>query len=296
MRTSKRPCVTFRLHGAAGNQLFIIAAGLELQQRELAQVVFDATHIGEQSSFATSLQLPHILLKDRRTLLDAARDAVGVRLPAASTAVRSGHTRNSPGFERMNGKDFPHHSRVLGLFQSWRHALRGLPSLRDGGLKLARPSTWLSDIEESAERTSPIAVHVRGGDYASGGNKWGVLSPKYYVAAVKQTFRVLGNTAPLWIFSDDRNRSEQVAVQLSGIASVELRSCPPSLDPVSDMVAMSRAAALVTANSTFSWWAAFGLRRGSPVILPSPWLQTDGNRVDPYLPGWHTCPAVWDEP
>ena len=288
--------MTFRLHGAAGNQLFIIAAGLEFQQQGLAQVVFDATHISQQSSFATSLQLPNLLLKGRRTVLEAARDAVGVRFSGASTTVRSSHARNSPGFERLEGAQFSRGSRVLGLFQSWRHALRGLPSLRDGGLRLSRPSAWLSSIEESAQRTSPIAVHVRGGDYASGGKKWGVLSPEYYVAAVKQAVRALGHTAPLWIFSDDRIRSELVATKLSTIAHVEIRSCPPNLDPVNDMVAMSRASALVTANSSFSWWAGFGLRRGSPVILPSPWLQTDGSRVDPYLPGWHTCPAVWDEP
>jgi hypothetical protein len=75
--------------------------------------------------------------------------------------------------------------------------------------------------------------------------------------------------------------------ELDGLGEVHPVSCP-SLDALDEMLLMSRAPALVTANSSFSWWAAWlGDRPGRPVVAPRPWFD------DPSIDARDLLPPHW---
>ncbi|KLE35768.1 hypothetical protein AAW00_05135 [Aurantiacibacter luteus] len=58
--------------------------------------------------------------------------------------------------------------------------------------------------------------------------------------------------------------------------------------PWADLVRMSRCAALVIANSSYSWWAGwFAMQRGARVYCPRQWIKgLDSADLDIY-------PATW---
>src|SRR5262249_523509 len=155
---------------------------------------------------------------------------------------------------------------LSGWFQSERYFAANAERVRE----------WFKPRAENARRldqivarwpTSPenmVAVHVRRGDYAQvrdglGGHSQGWLLPMKHYRNVLDRF--LGDAA-LAIFSDDPDWAEN-----------EFGNRHPWVSrgnsAVVDMLLMGRCRYNVTANSSFSWWAAWlNARRDKVVLAP----------------------------
>ena len=166
---------------------------------------------------------------------------------------------------------------LVGFWQDYRYAAK----LRDA---LPRERLLNSPIPpevaalESAMRAGPaVAVHFRRGDYLEPEIKvvQGELGFDYYDRALGYVDERLASPRR-FLFSDDPEWSMAVAKPRYGGEVVVL---PRGLGPEWEMYLMSRCQAVVAANSTFSWWAAFLIRDDRAIrTLPLMWLQRPVNR------------------
>jgi hypothetical protein len=88
------------------------------------------------------------------------------------------------------------------------------------------------------------------------------------------------------VFSDDR-RVEEFPLQV-GRREVHVLNAPPASRPIETVNLMAHSRALITANSSLSWWGAWlGERPGRPVLCPRPWFSTrQVDYRDLLLPQW----------
>lgn len=173
----------------------------------------------------------------------------------------------------------PPGTRLRGYFQSWRIVERAVQAGYPRRPDLRTPSEWLEQTVARMDREQPIAVHVRRGDYLTT-TDFEILGPRYYQAAVSDV-RERGLTGPIWLFSDD---PEAARAALGAIQPDEVMVSPDGAP--SEMLAMSHAPALITANSTFSWWAGWMAGDGAVTIVPPLWFIGMPTPDDLVPPGW----------
>jgi hypothetical protein len=110
-----------------------------------------------------------------------------------------------------------------------------------------------------------IGVHVRLSDFAPGtaeqllrGEKNTRLPEGWYIAAIAQLRRAVGEQLPVYIYSDGRDD------ELAGLLNVPGSHRIPATNALSDILSLSRASAIIGSGSTFSAWASF--LRQAPTI------------------------------
>lgn len=136
---------------------------------------------------------------------------------------------------------------------------------------------WL-DLPSSPR--DECAVHVRRGDYVSDAGAaavMGVLPLGYYRGAIQQM--KLKGYKQFVVYSDDRPWALENLQGLDG--SVRVADSSES----DDFWHMASSRALITANSSFSWWAGFIVdSRGGDVLAPKDWFadrRMDSSRLIP---------------
>lgn len=281
-------CVTVRLVGGLGNQLFGYFAGAALAAHLGVCLRLDLSWtrhgMSDHGLLIEEFELPGKW--DRSRFLDGIFGAPGVLGRSAQRIATSMDQRfraeriyASPvvGYDPSVWNLKPG-TELRGYFQSWRY-----PDIAVGSGLPRRPqirvaSRQLQTHRLRAQVLRPISVHVRRGDY-SRVPEYGLLGRRYYVRAIER-LRDLGHRGPVWIFSDDHTAAQRLIPGES-----------ISLGPSEDMLCMSHAAANVIANSTFSWWGAW-MNEGSPdVIAPDPWFQEMPAIDDLIPPHWMVMEA-----
>lgn len=126
-----------------------------------------------------------------------------------------------------------------------------------------------------------IAIHVRRGDYKESPIHR-VLPALYYLLALEEYF-------PNWrkcnllFFGDDM---EHVKFTFSGLSNAFFSE---GLTDIADLCLMSQCDHFITANSTFSWWAAYlGEKEGTKVIYPKRYFKDNTKETSEYI-----YPAHW---
>ncbi len=282
--------VTVHSMGGLGNQLFIYAAGLAAAQAADARLRVDVGQHAVRPDRPP--QLAELGLQAEYVDLGTGQVASALRrrvsrwvplagdVPHACTYRESGF-RFDPAALRQ-----PQGSCMFGYFQSWRYLEPVAEGLREqlgkvGDDRLAGIPHLVGEV--SAE--SSITLHVRRGDYlhVSAKDYHGVADAGYYRQAVS-TLRRMGFDGPLRVFSDDLPAAQ---AELAGLGDLQ-GFATAGLDAVDEMFLMSRSSALVTANSSFSWWAGWlGDRPERPVIAPRPWFD------DPAVDSRDLLPPHW---
>ena len=125
-----------------------------------------------------------------------------------------------------------------------------------------------------------VAIHVRRGDYLEleAVNYHGVLTPNYYESALRYIEERHPGTVA-YVFSDDLDW----AVSKMGF------HCLSTSNRHLDMWLMGQCRHIITANSSFSWWAAFrgDWRKDRIVVCPGRWVKTDVlDMADIYRSHW----------
>lgn len=106
-------------------------------------------------------------------------------------------------------------------------------------------------LERIKNAQYPVALHVRRGDYVNIG--W-TLPMSYYDAAIRET-DARHSDATFFVFSDDIP-FVKTHLNVKGHQVEYVEPCKEA-KPFEDIWAMSRCAANIIANSSFSWWGAY---------------------------------------
>lgn len=173
---------------------------------------------------------------------------------------------------------------LKGYWQSFRYFMDIQEELRGFLLKfLKSQNSGLDTIINYSPNYNQvnIAVHVRRGDYLKL-KTYGLLSNNYYSNAVNY-FQELYPQARFLIFSDDINLVRVEKLFHIPVIYIEPRN-PSSMH---SLFLMSQCDHFITANSSFSWWAAFlGSHYNKTVTTPKKWFKDRDNYTDLIPPGW----------
>lgn len=158
--------------------------------------------------------------------------------------------------------------KLYGYFQHPAFFEKHLPLLREAfwdEVSATKARTQINAALPGAAHSRPmVAVHYRLGDYDHNG--W-VLDSDYYDAALAQVLHRLAPSQPsCLIFSDEPKRAWARAELLQGCAEKVLVNVT---DVATSFHMMSLAQAIVTADSTFSYWAALLGNKKDVVVTPS---------------------------
>ena len=131
-----------------------------------------------------------------------------------------------------------------------------------------------------------MSVHIRGGDYLSGGaaKLYGAICTKaYYLKALAQ-LRVEFGDIEVLVFTDDAPYAEGLLGKEAGDYRL-VRDEAFARDPGFDLFLMGECAHHVISNSTFAWWGAFwGGGEGRLTIAPARWTLESDFDIDSLLP------------
>jgi Glycosyl transferase family 11 len=182
----------------------------------------------------------------------------------------------------------PHLRYMDGNFEDWRY----LPE-DNVVLDLLTFPTETSESYKSAlakiGETKFIGIHVRRGDYVRLPEIYDVLTPRYYIQAIRMLKDKVGDL-PTVLFSDDPAEAMTWLNQGTQINIDTVLNFDSNSQPAEIMRLLSLSAGLVCAHSTFSWWSAKigSIRRSTTdVVMPSRFFRSE-QKIKNFLhvPGW----------
>lgn len=272
--------VLIRPVGGLGNQLFIWATGLALAREKGVPLVSDRSYYlaskqrhYELDSFDSGIRR----MVTRSKMSWRAKRRVSTLELASRWVFRERSPAFDPRIRRVSSS-----VSLLGYFHDYRYFATLSGEIRRRLLALASPSSWFSETRERLATKGPFAaVQIRRGDYVTLPSL-GVLPEAYYRRALGRLHEQGTGNVPVVVFSDQPQTIDWVRA-LVGRGDVEVVNPPPESRPIESLVLMSSARNLITANSTFGWWAGY-LGRMDTVIFPDPWFR-DPRHVAPLVPG-----------
>lgn len=127
------------------------------------------------------------------------------------------------------------------------------------------PSQKFLELTSEIEMSDTIAVHLRQGDYLNLNHIYGSSSLSFLKVAIDE-LKHIGFEPNIWLFTDT---PESTPKDVLNFLNPKRIIGPEELPrPLENLILMSRAKALIAANSSFSWWAALLTYGGTPVIAP----------------------------
>lgn len=177
---------------------------------------------------------------------------------------------------------------LRGYFQSWKYFESSETQIRNQVRSLRFCSNWYNLMSREFATSDPwVAIHVRRGDYLNPGTNefHGILQEDYYRAALEIVNEVHG-VMPIKVFSDDILAAKSLLSHITD--RLEFVNPPVESSSLENLLLMSQASGIITANSSFSWWAAWvGHRFDRTVIVPDPWFQkVDISNSDLFPDSW----------
>lgn len=131
-------------------------------------------------------------------------------------------------------------------------------------------SKGVLDLKKEIETTQSVSLHIRRTDYLStsfGQKHYKNLPLNYYYDAIGNILKRI-NSSNLFIFSDD---IEWCKTHFNSKLNTNFVTTE---NPVEDLYLMSSCKHQITANSSFSWWAAWlNQNKNKIVIAPARWYK-----------------------
>lgn len=279
--------ITIETQGGLGNQLFQAALALEIRLTRSIDVQLDVWRhelTGGRDFELDALDFGFPIVNSRQRTLYFPDRLGGISrkfrpLFSSRVIVEKGHAFNDKYVQ------VPDLSVLAGYFQSWKYSLESVHTIRSVFQAVSDQSDWVKSRISILEESGPwFAVHVRRGDYLTkqGQSVHGTLPSTYYIEAVNFMRESTQGARPV-LFSD-----EPIAAYRALKVSI------PDLDYFADnqhgsnlenFKLLSRGSGVVTANSSFSWWAArLSEFEGKPVVAPRKWFANKRAPLDDLIP------------
>lgn len=270
-----------KLVGGLGNQLFIYFAALDLAQKNHRKLILDFSFIershssGQSRLDVFSIEGEKIessgVIKVFKTVKERILDSLSKHMSLFTLSYIDEQT-----IGQLQTRSHARSFYLRGFHSTAKH----YASLGSPGLKLKHESPEYASLK--SQIIGSVALHVRGGDYGIFSSTFGPLSPGYYLG-ILNSYENVALTARLkgiYVFSDDRERSSNLRILLEarGYRVIEV-SFLKDLFPAEELLLMSVSGVLITANSTFSFWAAELSTQETVIISPSNYTRT-GDTVD----------------
>ena len=281
--------ILIKLQGGLGNQMFQYALGRSLSLRHNKPVKFDCSYFKTVNQSNRSFELGAFNLSiDEATskeidgycgpinkLLDIARAGDHKKYVIEKT------NRFDPSIIDKTEGYFDGHWNSEKYFKEYGSALR-----KDFRLKNSLGAEALDVQEKIGKCENPVSVHVRRGDYVTIpkiNQTHGILPVSYYQDACKKIIESKPD-AHFFVSSDDIDWAKEnfpknnamTFISSSGIKNHE------------ELLLMSLCKHNITANSTFSWWAAWLNENPNKIVIaPSHWF------ANPKLTTADLIPPTW---
>lgn len=288
--------ITTVIRGGLGNQLFQYASAYALSKRMGQPLTLDISFFPKQT--LRGYKLDKLKLADhrvtngeddgclKRAYKDKNINGLIRRSPLKTLPVRKGkylidHAGSfTPEFFQIQAENVF----LNGYFQSEEY----FREVRENLLKQLQPAYEAeqdyNDVLREVESDNTVAVHIRHGDFAHGdGSAYHfVLGVKYYERAIAEISKKVSNPT-YFCFSDD---IEWVKKNIGGTDDFHFVSLQTSHADIDEMMLMKNCNHIITANSTFSWWAAWlndhedAIRivpdkaYGNNHMIPDGWIKT----------------------
>ena len=193
----------------------------------------------------------------------------------------------------VNISRFKTGGRLRGFFQG-QEALDAVNEEKEKLFALKNPSSNFMNLSQEIIEKNVTSIHVRRGDYRGYIENFGLLSASYYASAIKENSPD-DSSSEIWLFSDEPDATlselKSVGIQVNHVVS------PTEVSVAETLKLMSLSKKLITANSTFSWWAG-ALGENIEIVVPQPWYRKEDSwlRESALIPtSWKRHPADWVE-
>ncbi|MGZ0656218.1 alpha-1,2-fucosyltransferase [Coraliomargarita sp. W4R72] len=268
------------LCGGLGNQLFQYAFGRALTERYSGSLEIDI-----RTGFARDFQYKRNYELDVFSLASAVRIVTPSKLGAECERVKLALARRRlllesryliegalDGAEDFRSLPARHKYTLFGYWQSQRYFSDIEAQLREE-LRFKRElSTDNQEIAAQMRSEASVALHVRRLQYDC------AIDPSYYDRVIPQMLDRVPD-AKFYCFSDELNWCREHLQPKFEMELIDNRELPA----IEDFQLMSQCRHFITANSSFSWWAAWLGGRAGQVLTPA-------------LDMRHRIPQVGDRP
>ncbi len=288
--------LTLELTGGLGNQLFSYAYATKLATKFDLNLVLDGSvteRVLGRPADLFEFALDH---EGRTSLKDISAFNVNMnRALWKYQATRRITNRNLSSILSWDHEyqKFAKGGKLRGFFQG-KEAYKVINELNPDRFELQKPSENYITLAKEILSKHVTAIHMRRGDYKNYKDNFGLLSPRYYQSVVRD-LHFLSKDSEIWLFSDEPDQSKAELTK-SGIEIRKVVS-PLEISSSETLKLMSFSKRLITANSTFSWWAG-ALGQEIEVVTPQPWFrrQDDWLNEKELVPNhWIRFPAEWVE-
>lgn len=243
------------LAGGLGNQMFEVAAAASLANDNNALLAVNPNE--------------HILPNQGRNVKNYLENIFGKILVDENPAIKEVYT-----WEPIYYKEIPFKPNVKlrGHYQSFKYFDHNREYIKQ---LFTLPNKYSFDL---------TAIQVRRGDYWKFPEHHPLLTPEYYIKAVKKL-----NCKEIAIFSDDIQWC-QTNLKFDSDVNVQYMGGYSDWDELCKMAGCQN---IIISNSSFGWWAAYlNNRADKQVFVPSPWfgpaLIKDGFKMEELiLPEWN---------
>lgn len=271
--------IVIRLSGGLGNQLFQIAAALNLVDLDIEKIRVDKYNVINNGH--GGYRLNYLKFPDFKSFESCWAFNMFVKIidkfPFFSKYLFFfKHEKNITNLDFEKGY-------LIGYFQAVEYFNDIKPVLKNY-IKPKSVNKCHLQIAEDMSKENSVFVHIRRGDYMSkeAMENHGVCSISYYEQAVLEISRKVENPK-FYIFSNDINWVKNNLIHIFFEKNFEFVS---GNSQEIDLWLMSNCKNAIIANSSFSWWGAYLGGEGC-VISPCPWYEKkQRSSVDPALSEW----------
>ena len=267
------PHVTCQLMGGLGNQLFIIAAALAYAQEHRLPCALPADYAGMTGADGSARPVYwDTLLSGLKPLLQSYPEHEAGLQPLEEPACFGFAPLPPPQAERMH---------LTGYFQHLRYT--------EGQWPAVKAQLGLAQLQGET-RHDAIGLHFRLGDYQLLRHLYPAMTLTYYTAALQHVATVTQRDDWAVHYALQEADDVHVAPLLQGLREnfprMRFQRIAAELADWQQFLHLSCCRHVVTANSTFSWWAARLNPSASKVVTyPDPWFpgismaapETDAN-------------------
>ena len=274
--------------GGLGNQLFQLAAGIEISKLAQKPVKFSTQILEMAGTSATtkrSLGIGDLLDSSEvitQSFSKAAIRHLSGKLRVGNKGVFEGDLSEDATLRVTSDTKY-----VQGYFQNWKIVERAWTSL-ETRLRMSDVFSPML-LDPVINRT---AIHMRYGDYrlnAKAREFHGLTHPSYFINGLRY-LEESGASKSVLLLSDEPELALR-DLKNFGLPTSFTIEIGNSKNQFEDLAAISSSTSVVASNSSFSWWGSWVAmkRSNARVILPRPWFSPGSSQVpDLNFPGWHT--------